>query len=67
MLNKHIIILVLAVLIAGGAATGWFLFQQSDKLKSLSRNDVDDHEGEIRQQVVSQDVNGSSVNASREV
>ncbi|MFP4257433.1 MAG: hypothetical protein ACLFRE_00395 [Desulfovermiculus sp.] len=67
MFNKHIIILVLAVLIAGGAVTGWFLFQQSDKLKSLSRNDVDDHEGEIRQQVVSQDVNGSSVNASREV
>ncbi|MFO7875832.1 MAG: hypothetical protein R6U55_04535 [Desulfovermiculus sp.] len=64
MLNKHIIILVLAVLIAAGTATGWFLFQQSDKLKSLSQDDGDHHEGEIRQQIVSQGVNGSSVNAS---
>lgn len=64
MLNKHIIILVLAVLVAAGTATGWFLFQQSDKLKSLSQDDVDHHEGEIRQQIVSQGVNGSSGNAS---
>lgn len=67
MLNKHIIILVLAVLIAAGTATGWFLFQQSDKLKSLSQDEVDDHKGEIKKQIVSQDVNASSVNASREV
>lgn len=67
MINKHIIILVLAVLIAAGTATGWFLFKQSDKLKSLSQESADQHEGEIRQQIVSQGVNGSSVNASLEV
>ncbi|MBS3780916.1 MAG: hypothetical protein KGY41_11025 [Desulfovermiculus sp.] len=66
MMNKHLIVLVLALFVAAGAGTGWFLFQQSSKLKSLNDNQAQHQAEEIRQKVVSEAINSTLAdNASR--
>ncbi len=59
LMNKHLIIFVFALLVAAGAGAGWFLFQQSTKLKSLNDNQTHYQAEEIRQKVVSEGINST--------
>ena len=59
MMNKHLVVFVFALLVAAGAGTGWFLFQQSTKLKSLNDNKAHHQDEAIRQKVVSQSINST--------
>ncbi len=54
MTHKHLLICILAVAIFAGSGVGWFLFEQSTKLKRLN-HDQENRElsGHVRQKVVS--------------
>ncbi|MDZ7761968.1 MAG: hypothetical protein U5L00_17155 [Desulfovermiculus sp.] len=64
-MTKHFFIFVFVLLLAAGGGTGWFLFQQSVKLKSLNHDQAHDRTGEIRHKVMSEGINSTAaLNAS---
>jgi hypothetical protein len=53
MIHKHLLICILAVAIFAGSGAGWYLFEQSTKLKRLNHDQERELSGHIRQKVVS--------------
>lgn len=61
MISKRFLILGFALLLAAGVGSGWFLFQQSAKLKDIGNNHGQAHQDEIRKRVVTETVNATSL------
>ena len=67
MMNKHVLIFVFVVLLLAGSSVGWFLFQQSARLKSLNQDEGSRYSGQIQEQVASPEAEEGSANTSVQV
>jgi hypothetical protein len=63
---KHILIFGVVLFILAGSGVGWFLFEQSAKLRSLNQDPAREYSGQVSEKLVSQAANGTSGNASLE-
>ena len=60
MISKHFLILGFTLLLAAGVGSGWFLFQQSAKLKDIGTKSGQADQDEVRKRVVNETVNATS-------
>ncbi|WP_027369291.1 hypothetical protein [Desulfovermiculus halophilus] len=63
---KHILIVGVVIFILAGSGAGWFLFEQSAKLRSLNQDPGREYSGQVNEQLVTRAANGTSGNASLE-